>query len=190
MRFRSIIILTYFFFVNPLCAYEVIDENAIKKTTNVLKESLTIAGDNSKELLKAISELHGERVESLVFLIKHMPERDLKNLSSEYLIENVNYAFKAREESEWAKSVPKDIFLNDVLPYASINERRDRWRKDFHTRFSPLVKKFKSLEEAAQGLNKEMWKMINVKYHARKRPKPDQSPYESIDAGFASCTGL
>ena len=112
MRFRSIIILTYFFFVNPLCAYEVIDENAIKKTSNVLKESLTIAGDNSKELLKAISELHGERAESLVFLIKHMPERDLKNLSSEYLIENVNYAFKAREESEWAKSVPKDIFLN------------------------------------------------------------------------------
>ena len=190
MRFRSIIILTYFFFVNPLCAYEVIDENAIKKTSNVLKESLTIAGDNSKELLKAISELHGERAESLVFLNKHMPERDLKNLSSEYLIENVNYAFKAREESEWAKSVPKDIFLNDVLPYASINERRDRWRKDFHTRFSPLVKKCKSLEEAAQVLNKEMWKMINVKYHARKRPKPDQSPYESIDAGFASCTGL
>ena len=32
--------------------------------------------------------------------------------------------------------------------------------------------------------------MINVRYHARKRPKPDQSPYESIDAGFASCTGL
>ena len=26
--------------------------------------------------------------------------------------------------------------------------------------------------------------MINVRYHARKRPKPDQSPYESIDAGL------
>ena len=31
---------------------------------------------------------------------------------------------------------------------------------------------------------------LNVKYHATKRPKPDQSPYESIDAGFASCSGL
>ena len=77
-----------------------------------------------------------------------------------------------------------------MLPYASINERRDRWRKDFHTRFSPLVKGSKTLEEAAQILNKEIWKIINVRYHARKRPKPDQSPYESMDAGFASCTGL
>jgi hypothetical protein len=31
--------------------------------------------------------------------------------------------------------------------------------------------------------------MVNVHY-STKRPKADQSPYESIDAGIASCTGL
>ncbi|MBD28150.1 MAG: transglutaminase [Verrucomicrobiaceae bacterium] len=160
------------------------------KQASILVEPFRKAGENSSELRSAIARLNPDRAEGLVFLIQYMPERDLKSLSSDYLVENVNYAFKAREDSEWAKSVPKDIFLNDVLPYANINERRDQWRKDFYERFSPLVKECKSLEEAAQVLNKEIWKIINVKYHARKRPKPDQSPYESIDAGFASCTGL
>ena len=167
-----------------------VDDNIPKELSPLLKEPIKIAGNNSKELLRAVSQLSDEKADALIFLIKNMPERDLKNLTADYLVENVNYAFKARKDSEWASKVPKDIFLNDVLPYASINERRDRWRKDFYSRFSPLVKKCKSLEEAAQILNKEMWKMINVRYHARKRPKPDQSPYESIDAGFASCTGL
>jgi hypothetical protein len=160
------------------------------KQSSALVEPLKRAGANSAELRNAIARIRSERAEGLAFLIQHMPERDLKTLSSDYLIENVNYAYKARSESDWAKSVPKEIFFNDVLPYASINERRDRWRKDFHVRFSPLVKGAKTLEEAAQVLNKEIWKIINVRYHARKRPKPDQSPYESIDAGFASCTGL
>ena len=167
------------------------DENKLSdKQKSLIAEPFRKAGENSVELRSAISRLDPDRVEGLVFLIQYMPERDLKSLSSDYLFENVNYAFKARDDSEWAKSVPKSIFFNNVLPYANINERRDQWRKDFYKRFSPLVKNCKSLEEAAQILNKEIWKIINVKYHARKRPKPDQSPYESIDAGFASCTGL
>ena len=191
MKLRFIINLSCLLFVSTSSIeLKAVDDNIPKELSPLLKEPIKIAGNNSKELLRAVSQLSDEKADALIFLIKNMPERDLKNLTADYLVENVNYAFKARKDSEWASKVPKDIFLNDVLPYASINERRDRWRKDFYSRFSPLVKKCKSLEEAAQILNKEMWKMINVRYHARKRPKPDQSPYESIDAGFASCTGL
>jgi hypothetical protein len=32
--------------------------------------------------------------------------------------------------------------------------------------------------------------MLNVHFHATKRRKPDQSPYESMELGWASCTGL
>ena len=32
------------------------------------------------------------------------------------------------------------MFLNNVLPYVSINERRDNWRSDFRKRFIELVK--------------------------------------------------
>jgi len=76
-----------------------------------------------------------------------------------------------------------------VLPYASINERRDDWRRDFYTRFKPLVTKAQSPSEAAILLNQEIFKMLNVRF-SRQRPKADQSPYESIETGMASCTGL
>ena len=171
MKLRFIINLSCLLFVSTSSIeLKAVDDHIPKELSPLLKEPIKIAGNNSKELLRAVSQLSDEKADALIFLIKNMPERDLKNLTADYLVENVNYAFKARKDSEWASKVPKDIFLNDVLPYASINERRDRWRKDFYSRFSPLVKKCKSLEEAAQILNKEMWKMINVRYHARKRP--------------------
>ena len=139
------------------------DENKLSdKQKSLIAEPFRKAGENSVELRSAISRLDPDRVEGLVFLIQYMPERDLKSLSSDYLVENVNYAFKARDDSEWAKSVPKSIFFNNVLPYANINERRDQWRKDFYKRFSPLVKNCKSLEEAAQILNKEIWKIKGI----------------------------
>lgn len=77
-----------------------------------------------------------------------------------------------------------------MLPYASLNERRDAWRKDFHDRFAPLVRECKTPGEAAVKLNATIFKMLGVQYHATLRPKPDQSPYESIAAHYASCTGL
>ena len=39
-------------------------------------------------------------------------------------------------------------------------------------------------------LNTHAFETLQVAYHAMKRPKPDQSPYESMAAHSASCTGL
>ena len=158
--------------------------------TSGLTEAFSKAGDNAKELRLTFGKIKDEEVSGLAFLISHMPERDLTSLSSNYLAENIRYAYLARATFPWSKEIKEELFFNDVIPYASINERRDQWRKDFFKRFSPLVKKCKTPGEAAQILNKEMWSMVGVSYHATKRPKPDQSPYESIKAKYASCSGL
>jgi len=44
-------------------------------------------------------------------------------------------AYDVWENNQWGKKIPEDIFLNFLLPYASLNERRDNWRKDFKNRF-------------------------------------------------------
>jgi len=155
-----------------------------------LASALRRAGANAAELRAAFGGLSNEEVTGMAFLISYMPERDLMELKADYLVENIQWAYRARAEFPWAKVIREELFLNDVLPYASINERRDAWRKDFFGRFSPLVKDCKTPGEAAQVLNREMWDMVGVRYHASKRPKPDQSPYESIEAKFASCSGL
>ena len=152
--------------------------------------ALERAEDNGKELRQAFAKVPTEQLEGLSFLVAHMPDRDLESLKAAYILTNLKWAYKARSEVSWGGEISDALFFNDVLPYASINERRDNWREDFYRRFMPLVKDCKTPGEAAQVLNKEMWDIVDVRYHARKRPKPDQSPYESMEAKYASCTGL
>ncbi|MGY8688250.1 MAG: transglutaminase-like domain-containing protein [Verrucomicrobiales bacterium] len=159
-------------------------------SASLIQTALKQAGDNRTEIQKALTDAPAAQQAGMRFLIAYMPEHDLKKLSAEYLLANVSTAYAARETLPWGKDIPEERFFNDVLPYASINERRDNWRKDFFTRFAPLVKDCATPGEAAQILNRDMYKLIGVQYHANKRPNPDQSPYESIEANYASCSGL
>ena len=153
-------------------------------------KSLAAAGGNAAELIGAIKAVKAEQREAVAHLLAYMPERDLVSLKKDFIVENVEYSFRALAEAPWGKDIPRELFLNDILPYASINERRDRWRKDFFDRFMPLAKKCKTPGEAAVMLNRTVFPTLGVRYHAKNRPKPDQSPYESTKAKFASCTGL
>lgn len=170
-----------------------VEEGRVKKRNPVgpivIANVLERAGENKAELLDALKKVPEKQKKGLEFLIAHMPDKDLKSLKADFLLENVAFAYKARETYPWAKQVPEDIFLNDVLPYASLNERRDNWRKDFHTRFSKYVKDAKTMEEAIKAVNKAIKKEVKVEYNTGRK-KPDQSPYESMEINKASCTGL
>lgn len=154
-----------------------------------LADALERAGENRAELEKALAASVGEELAAMRFLIAFMPPKDLKSLDAEFLREHVEYAFRAREATAWAKAIPLERFLEDVVPYACINERRDRWRKDFFERFHPMIKDCETASQAAATLNREVFRLLDVRY-STQRPKADQSPYESIDAKLASCTGL
>lgn len=157
--------------------------------SDAVAQALARAGDNRHEIRKALDTIPEPQRVGLEFLVVNMPDRDLTSLGADYLLENVRLAYQVREEVPWGKSIPEEIFLNDVLPYANVNERRDAWRKEFHDRFLPLVKECRTPSRGAQVLNKRIFSLLGVKY-SRKRKKPDQSPFESIESGLASCTGL
>ena len=154
-----------------------------------ITSALQRAGCNRAQIQAALDRSPADQREGMQFLVTHMPDQDLKTLTAEFLLENVQLAYQAREESAWKAKIPHDIFLNNVLPYATINEKRERWRKEFHNRFRPLVKDVSSPGQAAAKLNQNIFKMTNVKY-STKRAKADQSPSESMESGLASCTGL
>lgn len=62
-------------------------------------------------------DIQEARKQSISFLDMHRPSRDA-NLSQVFLQRNVDLALEARAAEPWAKEVPWDLFLNDVLPYA------------------------------------------------------------------------
>ena len=152
--------------------------------------TLAAAGGNRSQLVEAIGRGGREHRRALAFLLAHMPDRDARRLSADYLAENVRYALRARRTSPWRRRIPMAMFLDYVLPYAIFNERRDRWRRDFYDRFAAAAFRCRTPGKAAVMLNQAVFKAFGVKYHATKYRKPHQSPYESARIGYASCTGL
>ncbi len=141
------------------------------------------------EFVRTAEADHGEagRV-AAAFLAEHHPERDA-DIDGDLLKENLDYALRAREEFPWARDLPEELFLNDVLPYASLDETRERWRPAMYERCRAIVKDCTTRTEAVQALNRELFNEINVHYNTGRK-RPNQSPSESVAQGRATCTGL
>ena len=163
--------------------------NIPEKYHNLLDKALATAGNNAIELQTALEKAPAEQKEGMAFLISYMPERDLKELKADFLLENSAYAYKAREQFSWAKQIPDSIFFNEVLPYVSLNEKRENWRKEFFDRFSKYVVNCSDIFEAIDSINQNVRDEVLVDY-STKRKKPDQAPFESMEQHLASCTGL
>ncbi|KAL6757256.1 hypothetical protein V8C86DRAFT_2629536 [Haematococcus lacustris] len=130
-----------------------------------------------------------ERSEALRFLNSYMPQADKGRVSAEILTQHTDLALAARHSSPWALSVPWALFLNNVLPYASLDEPRDEWRQLFVDRLAPLVAGATSSTQAAQILNAKIWDLWGIRFKADQTPDI-MSPAQVIAAGYASCTGL
>jgi predicted peptidase len=154
-----------------------------------IETALKKADTNRVELEKALKEVPEEQFKGMSFLVVHMPDPDLRSLKAEFLLENVALAYKSRKQLSWGKKIPEEIFLNDVLPYANIDESRDPWRKELFELCEPFIKDCKTPSEAVQILNTKVFEKLKVRY-STQRKKPNQSPKESIEISMASCTGL
>jgi pimeloyl-ACP methyl ester carboxylesterase len=159
------------------------------RRSNPLEQALSGAGANRTELVKALQRVPRPQRPGLEFLLQNMPQRDLQSLSASFLLENLELAYQAMETAPWSKNIPSEIFLNDILPYATLNEKREAWRKTLSDQCAPLVKDCQTPAEAAQRLNQKLFHLVKVKYSTQRR-KAAQSPLESIESGLASCTGL
>ncbi|MFO0217763.1 MAG: hypothetical protein ACK54I_00005, partial [Planctomycetota bacterium] len=81
-----------------------------------LEAALVRAGEQRSKWEAALRQVAPAERESLEFLITHMPDRDLEKLTAEYLLENIRLSELARIRSPWRLQVPREIYLNYVLP--------------------------------------------------------------------------
>jgi len=135
--------------------------------------------------------------EALAFLNANMPPWDLLNaesLQGGILPTTVKLALDARQAHPWAAQVPKDIWQDWVLPYASVNEARSNWREHLATLMSPLVQKATTASEVATTLNRHLWWVLRdggSAIHFKDEQTPlIYDPMSIIVFGYASCTGV
>lgn len=64
---------------------------------------------------------------------------DAKVITADYLIENIDLAFKAWQERPWSKSISFEEFCEWILPYRIGNEPLENWRKPYYEKYSALL---------------------------------------------------
>ncbi len=127
-------------------------------------------------------DISREEKEALIFLYSYMPLPDLVDYPGDFHLMNVRYAFKAREEMSWGKTIPEREFRHFVLPYRVNNENLDEARKVFYEELKDRVKN-RSLREAVLEVNH--WCHEKVVY--RPSDARTSSPLASVKTAFGRC---
>jgi hypothetical protein len=68
-----------------------------------------------------VNEAHG--------LDREIVREDVKYITGDYLINNIELAFKVWNEQPWGKDVPFDVFCEEILPYRVAFEPLENWRE-------------------------------------------------------------
>lgn len=165
----------------PSKGYNPADDSAL--------QDVVAASSRAAELEALMAETPVEQQQEMAFLLKNMPDFDREIMDLSLLKENVEYANMVREKYQWAKQLPEDVYLYDVLPYHVVDEVRDSWRKELYELFAPAVDTCSTMYDALCAVNANIPRLTGVDYNT-KREKTNQSPRESMRQGMASCTGL
>jgi hypothetical protein len=69
--------------------------------------------------------------------------KDVQYITGDYLINNIELAFKVWEEQSWGKHIPFDAFCEDILPYRVSTESLENWRAKALVSFNDINRSFK-----------------------------------------------
>jgi len=69
---------------------------------------------------------------------KKIIKEDVKYITGEYLINNIELAFKMWEGRPWKKDISFDIFCEEILPYRYYNEALENWREKILASFADV----------------------------------------------------
>lgn len=126
-----------------------------------------------------------------ITVIQKMPEEekvyDLDVITADYLIQNIDLAFKAWSQYEKSSLYTFEDFCNYVLPYRDGHEPLDNWRKEGYDNFGFLLDSLSAPLEIA----KYTIPNLRVYYNVGMSKYPYPLSFEEIKyAGRGSCEHL
>lgn len=83
---------------------------------------------------------HDIREKWKLFHYETLPKvRDIDVITSDLLIENIDYAFKAWNKRAWSKYYTFEEFCEYILPYRLEDEPLEKWRKIYYERYNSVL---------------------------------------------------
>lgn len=116
---------------------------------------------------------------------------DYKNISAQYLINNIDLSYKLWKTSFWNKDLRFEQFCEYLLPYRIGSENLQPWRDFLYKKFQPFrdTVKFKNRHELASKLNFVLKDSISLNRIVRAYPY-DMDVYQMEKAGRGACRHL
>ncbi len=95
---------------------------------------------------------------------------DLHTITGDFLINQIEYAFRAWREKPWARALSFDSFCEYVLPYRGSNEPLEGWRETFREKYEDIEKDMADPYdpvEAARLINDDImsWFKFDPRYY-------------------------
>ncbi len=136
--------------------------------------------EEAKNAMDALEEEFGE-----LYWKKKEKKIDHQTISSEFLIDNIDLAFKAWENKPWSKEYDFTIFKEYILPYRGSNEPIESWRSwrgyflDHYKNIPSKMFDQTDIIEAAKLINNDLktWFKFNSKYYLHPT---DQGLFEML----------
>lgn len=72
---------------------------------------------------------------------------DSQTVTANFLIQNVEFAYRAWKTNPWAKDIDFDTFCEYILPYRLENEHIESWRPQFFNEYSRKAGKFRNVTD-------------------------------------------
>lgn len=130
----------------------------------------------------AFSSYALEKQEAIDFLFSTLSLPEKSDYSEQFYLDNIDLAFKAREEMPWGKIVPDREFLHFVLPVRANNENPDEARGVFYEELKERVKDL-SMEDAILEVNH--WCHEKVTY--QPSDSRTSSPLSAVSQAIGRC---
>jgi len=119
-------------------------------------------------------------------------DKDLKTITADLMIENIDLAFQAWQEKPWARDLSFKAFCEHVLPYRGSNEPLNSTRPACLKRYADLPQKMNEVQdarEAARLIQKDIgqWVRFSELYYLHPT---DQSFAEMNQRGLGRCEDI
>ncbi|MDR0560405.1 MAG: hypothetical protein LBG92_09545 [Prevotellaceae bacterium] len=98
--------------------------------------------DVAAALIRKTSSKNGQGIAEAYRLETPVIKEDIKSITAEYLITNIELAFKVWQEMPWNRHVSFEVFCEDILPYRVGTEPLENWRKKALASFDDFYKSF------------------------------------------------
>ncbi|NDV58507.1 hypothetical protein [Bacteroides sp. 519] len=102
---------------------------------------------------------------------------DAHIITANYLINNIDWAFKVWEEKPWNRNLSFEEFCETILPYRISTEPLEYWREHYYVTYQPILDSLLINSNDPKEAIEVLWESIHAKQWLYNEQKPFGYPF-------------